>query len=231
MPLLSGFGRYVRDFGKAYPRDASLYIFLLRDALWRDTLLRKLILDTREFDAIIGPPRRGTASSMLSTSSGSGALDELWHFSGEPMEAKTALIVSTAEVAEAHGDRSTAMQLFSLSGKLEKVLRILVSVLSNELTNAKSSQRRREALELAAEHERLLSTASESLQDTRLERSFHIIVRLCQFFDLKAERQFTQAWQTLADTAVLPLRDDQLIAKSIEWKDGSRDLTEDLTDR
>eukprot|EP00190_Bangiopsis_sp_CCMP1999_P000625 CAMPEP_0198730836 /NCGR_PEP_ID=MMETSP1475-20131203/26614_1 /TAXON_ID= ORGANISM="Unidentified sp., Strain CCMP1999" /NCGR_SAMPLE_ID=MMETSP1475 /ASSEMBLY_ACC=CAM_ASM_001111 /LENGTH=830 /DNA_ID=CAMNT_0044493703 /DNA_START=24 /DNA_END=2516 /DNA_ORIENTATION=+ len=208
--------RYVKHFAKSFPREACAYIFLLEDHLWRSTLLRRLILETRAFEVILG---HGTASI--------GVIDELWVCTGEPEENKRAFISSVADAAANNGDTDAALELYSRCDEQDKITETLLHSLSHELTSSKASPKRREILQKALRHSANISSSRNPV----LQRSYDIMLQLYQFFDLKADKAYAQAWDTLRDMNILPTRDEQLIQKSVEWKVGSRDLADELTDR
>uniref|UniRef100_A0A7S2ZLD0 Nuclear pore protein n=2 Tax=Rhodosorus marinus TaxID=101924 RepID=A0A7S2ZLD0_9RHOD len=214
--------RYVKEFSRPYPREAAMYMFVFRDAILRHSLLRMLMLDTGEYDAVIG--------STKPDAQGKGALDELWQYSGEPLESKNLLIASAAEAAENNGDRDAALALYTLCGEEERVSSILLHVLSAQLLGPNNDEKKK-ILRRAEEHKRTVQNSSGIIRDAKLERSFSTLLSLYKFFNLKEDGKFSQAWETIKQLNILPIRDDQLIQKAVEWKDGSRDLNEDVTDR
>lgn len=227
--------RYVSRFAKTDPAAAAIYLFILRDGETRKDLLRKLLLETKEFGLLVG--RHGKARSGRSDRQ-IGVLEELWPLGGRDASVNggwLSLVEEAAAAAENAGDKSSAIILAEAAGLRSKVVVILIDKLSTELTSKGSAVRAR-VFQEAHDYQKQLEVergghgAIRTQSEAELEKimpSFYMLLSLGEFFDLLWAKQYDKAWELMHKLSFLPSSDSQLVSKTSElrigggvWADG-----------
>lgn len=229
--------RYVAEHLRADPATAAVYLFTLRDGGVRNELLRRLLLETKEFGLLVG----NTSHSMGSKRFGQiGVLQELWPLGGQDGSTGNgwlSIVEIAASEAEEIGDKASAVALYEVAGVRGKVVLILVDNLSAELI-AKDSTRRMEVFKEALSYRRKLADTQHGLDDRRgdyllesLLPSFDMLLSLGEFFDLLWAKKFDRAWLLLHGLSFLPTSDAQLVSKTSELSVGGGVWSDALCDR
>lgn len=201
---------YVSQFAKCDPATAAVYIFTLRGSRLRNRYLEKLILETEEFNVLLG---RGSFSSPDRTR---GVLDELWPLGisgeGNDISDLVSFVSDTASVAERRGAREAAAFLYDVTGETDKVAHIFTCRLSAEMLSGRSESRRKILADAKKYQEQLLSRHDAGLRSTA-GRSFVAAVTMFEFFDTLRDRDLERAWNLLTSLNMLPLTDEAIPAK------------------
>lgn len=231
--------RYISRFSRTDPTAAAVYLFTLRDGGVRKGLLRRLLLETKEFDLLLGskPVRSGSRVDRQV-----GVLEELWPLGGRDAAhggGWMSLVEDAAAAAEESGDRTSAVQLYDVAGVRGKVVAILIDKLSAELTSRDTPARTR-GFEEATEYRRQLENdrinrplerVHGDMLLNQLMPSFDLLLSMGEFFDLVWQKQFERAWELLDKVDFLPRNDAQLVAKTSELKVGGGVWADAVCDR
>lgn len=229
--------RYVAEHLRVDSATAAVYLFTLREASVRNELLRRLLLETKEFGLLVG----NVAHTMGSRRFGQvGVLQELWPLGGQDANAERgwlSVVEVAASEAEEVGDKASAVALYDVAGVHGKVVLILVDNLSAELV-AKDSTRRAEVFKEALSYRGKLADTQHGLEDRHgdyllesLLPSFDMLLSLGEFFDLLWAKKFDKAWLLLHGLSFLPRSDAQLVSKISELSLGGGVWSDALCDR
>lgn len=226
--------RYVSNFSRTDSTAAAVYMFTIREANLRNELLRKLILETKDFDKLLGT----SGSTMGGQRERSiGVLEELWPLGGHDTmsdQSWLSVVESAAESADAAGDRDSALQLYDVAGMRGKVMAIYINRLSAVLTSRDSPSRaevfrQARTYRMKMDEGYALSTTDAQLQS--LIPSFDMLVSLGEFFDLLWAKKYEEARVLLDKLALLPSNDAELVSKTQELKLGGGVWADGVCDR
>ncbi|CDF32910.1 unnamed protein product [Chondrus crispus] len=231
--------RYVTRFSRTDATAAAVYLFTLRDGVVRKELLQRLVLETKEFDLLLGTKAfrddgRGGRQA--------GVLQELWPLGGRDGTVGgswMSVVADAARAADEAGDRASAVQLYDVAGARGKVVGILIDRLSAELTSRntasrdvtfKEAMKYRQGLENDRMHRPLERMEGDVLLGQLLP-SLDLLLGMGEFFELIWEKQFERAWELLDKMDFLPRTDGQLVSKISELKVGGGVWADAVCDR
>jgi Nup93/Nic96 len=203
--------RYISQFASEDPATAAVYLFTIRDSEVRNKYLEQLILESRQFQVLLGD------SPATVPGRSRGVLEELWPLGNQGPafvdgEDWIALVSSAASAADRKGDRSTAAVLHDITGATVKVVEILMDRLSAELMSRESPARAHALAEAQGYLERLASR-HEMVQSDLSFRTLWAVVHLVEFFDLLWSSEFERAWALLCGIGILPESNEAIPAK------------------
>ncbi|KAJ4461496.1 putative Nuclear pore complex protein Nup93 [Paratrimastix pyriformis] len=186
--------QYVRAFARTNPRESLHYYLALSQNLdtVRLSLIRDLILETREADALLG----------CIQADGNRQTGYLGRFLA-PQDMQ-ALTTHCALYCEAHGRYAEAAKLFDLAGDHAKVIRVLVNQLCQHLRGSSSERASLLAMALAF-LQMYRRMAVFARMEPGLEHAFVVLVNLASFFDYFAAGQWAEALALMHDLGLLPL--------------------------
>ncbi|PXF44112.1 Nuclear pore complex protein Nup93 [Gracilariopsis chorda] len=219
--------RYVSEFAKTDATTAAVYIFTIRETEVRNLLLKKLLLETKEFDLLLG-----SSSSQFAPrfSHRRGVFQELWAFGGRDSvmdKGWLSVAEAAAEQAERTGDRKTALTLFERVGAHGKVIAIHIDRLAPVLTSRGSSTRKQIFEEAVAYQAKIRGRQSSTLgvgMDRAFDMllpSFKTLLTLGEYFDLLWSARYEEARLVLDKTELLPSDESELVTKTQELRVGS----------
>ncbi|KAI0557869.1 Nucleoporin interacting component Nup93/Nic96 [Gracilaria domingensis] len=229
--------RYVSNFAKTDATTASVYIFTIREAGVRNRLLKRLLLETKEFELLLGNSPSQFANRFNQRR---GVFQELWAFGGRESVMDTGWLhvaEAAAEEAERIGDRKTALTLYERVGAYGKVIAIHIDRLAPVLTSQGSSSRK-QVFEEAVEYEAKMRGKKSSMVDGGRDRSldillpsFETLLVLGQFFDHLWSKQYEQARLLLDRTELVPHDEGELVTKTQELRVGGGVWADSLCER
>lgn len=233
--------RYVSRFLKQDAATAAVYVFTVRERAVRNELLKKVILESKAFDLLVGRPT--TDSTGLHAERSGGVIAELWEYGdnddGLGRDGWVSVVVGAAELAENRGDRESAMTLYDVGGVAGKVVSMLIERLSAELTS-KGSPSRAKVFDAARRYHTRLAAGTTGLLGgrrgvgavgERALRSLRAMLALGEFFDLRWAQRYDEAQQLLEQLNLLPRDDGEVVNKLNELHAGSRVWDEAVCDR
>eukprot|EP00177_Eucheuma_denticulatum_P000740 GFKZ01001326.1.p1 GENE.GFKZ01001326.1~~GFKZ01001326.1.p1 ORF type:complete len:502 (-),score=84.38 GFKZ01001326.1:1090-2595(-) len=228
--------RYVSRFSKSDPALAAIYLFTLRNAEVRNELLRKLLLETKDFGLLLGNKSAKVGERGFGRV---GVLEDLWSFGGNAGAEShwLSVVEAAADAAEQVGDRNSAVALYDVAGNRGKVVLLLVDKLCAELTS-KDSGTRAEAFRNGHEYRKKLADdgymngrGGDDDMLTQLLPSFDMVLSLGEFFDLLWNKEFERAWKLMNSLGFLPASDGQVMLKASELRVGGGVWSDAVTDR
>lgn len=229
--------RYVSRFSRTDPTAAAVYLFTLREAPVRNELLKKLVLQTKQFDLLLGT-KGGAYGRGAGAERQVGVLEELWPLSGRdasPGESLLEVVESAAETAERTGDRESALMLYDVAGSRGKVVAIHVDRLSAVLTSRDSPTREKAFAEALRYRQTLDARAAVgNMPDALLGGllpSFDLLLSMGEFFDLVWEKKLDEGRELLERLSFLPSSDSELVSKVQELRVGGGVWADAVCDR
>mmetsp|Transcript_1951 Transcript_1951/g.6122 ORF Transcript_1951/g.6122 Transcript_1951/m.6122 type:complete len:714 (+) Transcript_1951:1-2142(+) len=215
--------QYVRLFAATDPLDAMQYLNLLQDPSQKAVAMRDLVLQTREFEVLLGAVRGdGTRQP--------GCIDRFL----PPHEARNIMELA-AHAALERGLHQDAVQLYFKAANYDRVVAILNQQMSRMLTGQPGADRS-SVVETGAsdvagampqhsdsERDRLFTLANvlysrhgsllSSVRHRDLLRTFHLLRRLGKFFDHYHRHQFAEALQTATSIGLVPVSTAEMAEK------------------
>ena len=229
--------RYVQRFAHTDPVAAAVYLFTIREHEVRNELLQKLILETKQFEVLLGASPSELARGRTSGRN-KGALEELWALgaAGPATGGWLSVVEAAAVQAENVGDRESAIKLYDVAGLKDRVIAILLDCMSAELLSRGSSTRANviaQAKEYAWKLESRMASARTGVEERaeRLKRSFFVLLALYEFLDYVWEERYEEAQKVLEKVNLLPTNDSELLAKTQELKVGGGVWADAICDR
>lgn len=213
---------YTRKFEATDAREALQYFYFLRDLKtprgenFFMSCVSELVLDTREFEMLLGKIERdGTRRP--------GAIDK---FHGDTQK----IIDLVAKDTEAKGLFEDAVRLYDLAKKHDKVLELLNKLLSQVVSQANSTQSSRDrlrslAVSIASRYKSLGSDGNLLNGST-----FFLLLDLLTFFDCFHEGKMDEAFTVLKQLQLLPLTADAVENKVMAFRHYSDEVRRCLPD-
>jgi nuclear pore complex protein Nup93 len=215
--------QYVRLFAATDPLDAMQYLNLLQDQSQKAVAMRDLVLQTREFEVLLGAVRGdGTRQA--------GCIDRFL----PPHEVRHIMELA-AHAALERGLHQDAVQLYFKAANYDRVVAILNQQMSRMLTGQPGADRNSVAESGASdvagampqhsdsERGRLFTLANvlysrhgsllSSVRHRDLLRTFHLLRRLGKLFDHYHRRQFAEALQTATSIGLVPVSTAEMAEK------------------
>jgi nuclear pore complex protein Nup93 len=213
---------YTRKFRATDPREAIQYFYFLRDlkGVRGENLfmasVSELALETREFDMLLGRLEVDGCRSP-------GLIDK---FQGET----GALIELVASDCETKGLCEDAVKLYDLAGKKDKVLELLVRMLSQVVTQPNTPQSRRDLLQSLA-----LGIADRYKTqgvggDRDVSGTFYLLLDIMTFFDQFHAKNYQDALDVIQRLRLVPLQADDVEQKVSTFRHLSEEVRRCLPD-
>lgn len=200
--------QYLRPIGLTDPKTVITYLQLLKEAPQRNRAIKEFILESREYDALLGVIQPNGQHK-------GGCLSQLMP-SDEVME----IVSLAARDAESDGKFMDALRLFDLCGDFDRVINILNQQLAEHLTRPDVSVSKvAAAIRQKYERHQILQRASPTAV-----RTFQLLMDLERFFGFYRQKELETALQTLYRLNIIPEHRDQI--RSIA--DGFRHLEEPI---
>lgn len=204
------------------PGGAVLYIFTIRDRTLRRELLKKILVEFRGIEAVVG--RHGH----------DGVMSMLWmreEFDGDSgREGWRTVVVEAGEEAEKRGEREKALKLYDIGGFTSRIADIHLKRLGGEVSYKGSNLRERavrEAVVFVRECEdKVGGVISEKVID-----SLHALISMAEFFDLRWAEKYNEAVVLMEQMAIVPKSEAELGNKVMELSFGSRIWTNEVIER
>lgn len=215
--------RYASQTSRSDVGVAAIYVFTIEDSMMRKELLKKLLLESKGFDILVG--RTG----------GGGMLSELW--SKREMDKEGGMdgwrmvVVEAGEEAERKGDRESALKLYDIAGVQGKMMNIYLNRVSAEVSSQVSVHRQR-VLDEARRYLAEIRTkgADSGVSDKELG-SLQVLLEMGEFFSLRWQEKHEEALTVLERMRILPKDDEEVMSKVRELGYGSGSWTEAVIDR
>eukprot|EP00753_Platysulcus_tardus_P019811 PLAT7555.2.p1 GENE.PLAT7555.2~~PLAT7555.2.p1 ORF type:complete len:732 (-),score=333.90 PLAT7555.2:102-2069(-) len=191
--------QYVYGFAMTNPPAAIDYFLVLPQevAALRDDLIRSVILETRQYDLLLG-------RLMPDGSRERGELDR--HFSREEVEL---LAESAGSAAEEMSQMWDAMALFVRAGRLERCVSILNVQLSRVLVPPNAE--REEWLHYARDFRtRFIPSGPSSWLDHESGTTLELLMNLMDFFSKLEQKRWEEAREQLDYLGLLPSEEDDV---------------------
>ncbi|CAN8073254.1 unnamed protein product [Agarophyton chilense] len=229
--------RYISNFAKNDATTASVYIFTIRESGVRTHLLKRLLLETKEFELLLGSSASQYASRLHQRP---GVFQELWAFGGRESVMDTGWLQvaeAAAEEAETTGDRKTALTLYERVGAHGKVIAIHIDRLAPVLASQGSASRK-QMFEEAVEYRAKMRGRQSSIFDGGTGRgldillpSFETLLVLGEFFEHLWGKHYEQARLLLEKTELIPRDEGELVTKTQEFRVGGGVWADSLCER
>lgn len=214
--------RYASRLCRGDASTAALYVFTIKDSMMRRELVKKLLLESKAFEVLLG--RRGK----------NGVLSELWSkrdYDGEMIsEDWRTVSVEAGEEAERMGEQETALKLYELAGAKGKMMDIYMKRISSEITNQGSTQREK-VIESSRRYLAELQNDSDTSLSSKSLSSLQILLDIAEFFNLRWMGKYEDALRALDQMRLLPKDDTEVVSKVTELGYGSSRWTEAVIER
>lgn len=202
--------RYASHLSRSDAGIAALYIFTIRDMLMRKELVKKLLLESKGFDLLLGRGSNG------------GVLSELWNkeeLDGDlGLDGWKTVVVEAAEEAERKGERDCALKLYEIGGVMQKMAEMHMNRVGAEVSCRGSSKRERVLQEARAFlHKPGVSVGmGTSGVSEKVMGSLRVLLDMAEFFDLRWNERLQEALKVLERMRLLPKDDGEVMNKVME---------------
>ncbi|EME26751.1 nucleoporin interacting component family protein [Galdieria sulphuraria] len=205
---------YVQSIAKSRPLDAACYLYILRDTSSRMYYLKELILQSGEYESLLGFIGPDGARRR-------GFIDQLERcLPEEDRNVQVSLVLATDSAIEAaeRGDIQAAVRLYDIAEEYDRLVAILAKTLSAELIHSRSSLRSW----LVEESRRYLKLLSEKfISETNTSKwisTLKLLLSLVEFIDLVQQQKYEEAWTCICNLNILPTNERDVVAKSSQWQ-------------
>lgn len=247
--LIDYYGKVVWGFVSRFmsynETDAAIYLMTIGDRQTREMYLKRLILETRSFDKLLGRSARfsegaGTESVGGISKRRVGVIEALWPLSfpprtgggmrGVPVIADVSggsgdwkdVAGGAARDAEANGDREAALRCFEAAEEEENVVRTLIEGVLGEMASGTKSTSRRRILEYAQRY--LVHVEKGDISNGKVEASkigeLKRGIGLFHFFECVERKSYQEAWSVLQNVGLFPTNEEELMGKVAEVRRG-----------
>lgn len=205
--------RYSSQLSRSDATLAAVYVFTIRDGMMRKELMKKLLLENKGYEVLLGHGGKG------------GMLADLWNkedMGGDlGMDGWKMVVVEAAEEAERKGERDCALQLYEIGGVVHKMAEMHMNRISTEVTN-RGSNKREKVLREAREYLRRPGVGVRSLEvSEKVVGSLRVLLEMGEFFELRWNEKLEEALVVLDRMRMLPRDDGDVMSKVTELGFGS----------
>ncbi|XP_063234645.1 nuclear pore complex protein Nup93-like isoform X2 [Bacillus rossius redtenbacheri] len=216
---------YVRKFEATDFREALHYYYFLRNVKNENegnlfaTCICDLVLETHEFDTLLGCTKPdgfrvpGLVDMFFETESDTRALIEL-----------------VASDAEKKALFEVAVKLYDLAGNTEKMLTLLVSLMSQVVSQAQKPDSLRARLQEHAKNVSDRTRSSDLHCRPELTVTFSIMKELFMFFDYYHSQHFDLAMEVIQSSKLIPTSESEVPECSDNFKRLSDEVTRVIPD-
>lgn len=212
------FGRslwsYVQSISKSRPLDAACYLYILRDKFTRMYYLKELVLQSGEYESLLG-------FIGADTSRRRGFIDQLERcLPEEDRNDQVCITLATDCAIEAaeRGDVQAAVRLYDIAEQYDRLVAILATKLSAELVHTRSSVRSW-LVEESRRYVKLLSEKVVSKTSTsKWISTLKLLLSLVEFVDLVQQQKYEEAWTCICSLNILPLNERDVVSMSNQWQ-------------
>lgn len=205
--------RYASQLSRSDAGIAALYVFTIRDIMVRKELVKRLLLEGKGYEVLLG--RNGDG----------GVLAELWNkeeLGGDlGLDGWKTVVVEAAEEAERKGERDCALQLYEIGGVMHKMAEIHMNRVSVEVS-CRGSQKRERVLKEGREYVRRCGVNGERLAvSEKVMGSLRVLLEMGEFLDLRWNGKLEEALVVLERMRILPKDEGDVMTKVSELGLGS----------
>jgi len=205
---------YVQSIAKSRPLDAACYLYILRNPSSRMYYLKELILQSGEYESLLGFIGPDGARRR-------GFIDQLERcLPEEDRHDQVSIILATDSAIEAseRGDIQAAIRLYDIAEEYDRLVAILAKKLSTELIHTRSSLRSW-LVEESKRYLKLLSDKFTSEASTsKWISTLKLLLSLVNFMDLVHQQKYEEAWACIYSLNILPLNERDVVSKSNQWR-------------
>ncbi|KAL6074513.1 Nucleoporin nup93 [Balamuthia mandrillaris] len=190
--------QYVRSFCLTDPVIALEYYLLISDEAIRHRCIKDLVLETREFEVLLGAPLSQQNTLRLKQKEG-----YIQKFIQDEKKVSQILELAARD-SEANGNHEDAINLYHLSQNYDKVLSIINSLLSQVLTSQSAERQRLSRLAESIYKVYDSQQLQAKIHDHLLWNTFGLLLSLLDFFDYLNAGHREQALEILMSMDIIP---------------------------
>lgn len=213
--------RYTKKFATQNTTEALYYYYLLRNCTTPTkenlfvTHVSELVRETRDFDNLLG--------YINDFGRIRGVIDR-FHLDVDDIVSKV------AEDCENSGQFEDAVKLYDSTSRYEKVLEILIKLLSEVLPGRKSDRSERDKLESLALKIANRYCEPEVNAPREVAGTFYLLLDLMTFFNYYHSNQYTEALDTIHKLKLLPFSLSEVEVKSREFDKYPEEIRRNIAD-